>query len=186
VDALGGIGCAVAIAKKMAGIPEDEQVTVMEAGRVNTSPLALIGEHIGMCFKGHEWFKEWQWMQSMFCWKVCLMLLAAGGGASAAVSPVALAQAAALTLLGNGSTSSLSTSDVLSSSLSTMMAAVSQIKSGRVSYLMMDVDAGMLGSLQTSSEASVGGSFLQGEGEESLNAGSLLLELLECVLDQEV
>lgn len=43
VDALGGVNRAVAIARKLADIPEDERVSVLELGRKETSPLALLG-----------------------------------------------------------------------------------------------------------------------------------------------
>lgn len=43
VDALGGVNRAVAIAKKLAEIPDDERVTVQELGRMSTSPLTLLG-----------------------------------------------------------------------------------------------------------------------------------------------
>lgn len=42
VDALGGVNRAVEIAKDLAGIAEDEKVTVLEMGRVQQSPLALL------------------------------------------------------------------------------------------------------------------------------------------------
>ena len=41
---MGGVNRAVAIAKKLAEIPDDERVTVFEMSRKQTSPLALIGE----------------------------------------------------------------------------------------------------------------------------------------------
>ncbi|GAX84081.1 hypothetical protein CEUSTIGMA_g11505.t1 [Chlamydomonas eustigma] len=43
VDALGGVNKAVAIAKQLAEIPEEEKVTVSDLGRVPASPLALLG-----------------------------------------------------------------------------------------------------------------------------------------------
>lgn len=46
VDALGGVNRAVAIAKKLAEIPEDERVTVLELSRKQVSPLALLSEYL--------------------------------------------------------------------------------------------------------------------------------------------
>lgn len=42
IDAIGGVNRAVAIAKQLAGIQESEKVTVLEFGRVQQSPLALL------------------------------------------------------------------------------------------------------------------------------------------------
>ena len=42
VDALGGVNRAVAIAKQLAGIEEGEKVSVLEMGKVQQSPLALL------------------------------------------------------------------------------------------------------------------------------------------------
>lgn len=44
IDAVGGVGRALAIAKQAAGIPQEETVTVIEMGRAKRSPLALLGE----------------------------------------------------------------------------------------------------------------------------------------------
>lgn len=44
IDAVGGVNRALAIAKQAAGIPEDENVTVIEMGMAKRSPLALLGE----------------------------------------------------------------------------------------------------------------------------------------------
>ncbi len=44
MDVLGGLTEAVAVAKQAAGIPKDENVTVVEVSRAQTSPLALLGE----------------------------------------------------------------------------------------------------------------------------------------------
>ena len=48
VDALGGVNRAVAIAKKLAEIPDDERVTVQELGRMSTSPLTLLGRKMDL------------------------------------------------------------------------------------------------------------------------------------------
>jgi hypothetical protein len=44
VDALGGVHRAIAVAKQLAEIPEEERVTVLELGRKRSSPLALLCE----------------------------------------------------------------------------------------------------------------------------------------------
>lgn len=57
VDALGGVGTAVELAKKAAGIPDEDKVTVVEVGRRQVSPLqAALGEWMGGAGgRGAEW-----------------------------------------------------------------------------------------------------------------------------------
>ncbi|KAG1677042.1 hypothetical protein FOA52_001212 [Chlamydomonas sp. UWO 241] len=156
VDALGGVARAVAVAKKLAEIADDEKVRVSSIGSVRMSPLALLS----------------------------------GGAAASAASPagvLGLVAAALASATGGASSASALGGDAasagvagaLASAFAAQLPLLTQLSSGRVSYVMTDVDVGSLGSqaaagssLELGAGSSSVRSFLE-EGEEGGLAGGL-------------
>ena len=146
VDAVGGVHRAVAIAKKLADIPDDERVTVLELSRKQASPLALLGEASAalMC------------PRPAYALNPRLILPHEGGGASL---KSALEGISAL-LLGQGP----------SSSLSSLLPLISELQqSGRPGFIMTELDALQLSSSGPVTPSSGRSTFLdEDEGDDSI------------------
>lgn len=125
---------------QMAEIPDDERVSVMEMGRVQMSPLALLsgGASAATSPLGALGL-------------LAVVFSAMGGGSGVAVASAAAAAGS------------------ITSSVAAQLPLLQQLQSGQVTYLMTECDAASVGSANAStisSAASSGGGFLD-EGESS-------------------
>eukprot|EP00195_Chlamydomonas_chlamydogama_P015757 CAMPEP_0202909918 /NCGR_PEP_ID=MMETSP1392-20130828/50619_1 /ASSEMBLY_ACC=CAM_ASM_000868 /TAXON_ID=225041 /ORGANISM="Chlamydomonas chlamydogama, Strain SAG 11-48b" /LENGTH=725 /DNA_ID=CAMNT_0049599831 /DNA_START=187 /DNA_END=2361 /DNA_ORIENTATION=- len=140
VDALGGVHRAVAIAKQAAEIPEDEQVSVIEVGRAQASPLALLTGRASAS-------------ASLLSAAMLLMGLMRGQAPAEA-----MAAAAGVTALAGGPGDLSGLPPVVQEVTTALMDlyAMSAGQPGRASYLMTDVNAASLGSSGSASAGSLG------------------------------